>query len=147
MRKCKTCTFCLDTFRKLQEFLEERTEEELNWEMSDSKEIEKLIALQDYMAKSVIVDCKEDSAKIKLSQKDWEFIFDQLLFSAIFAYDNERLYYELHDILERSIKLIENVIARNEYLEDFSDYQSIMIRNQKQMIEDLTKKLLEKESD
>ena len=106
-----------------------------------------MIALQDYMAKSVIVDCKEDSAKIKLSQKDWEFIFDQLLFSAIFAYDNERLYYKLHDILERSIKLIENVIARNEYLEDFSDYQSIMIRNQKQMIEDLTQKLLEKESD
>lgn len=69
MRKNKVCTFYLKTFRKLQEFLEDRTEEELNREKSDQKEIEKLIALQDYIAKSAIIDCKEDTATIELSIK------------------------------------------------------------------------------
>jgi len=147
MRKNKVCTFYLKTFRKLQEFLEDRTEEELNKEKSDQKEIEKLIALQDYIAKSAIIDCKEDSATIELSTKDYEFIFTELLYPALFYYDSERLYYKLRDLVDGYKELIENVIARNAYLEKYSDYQSILIKNQKQLIEDLTDKLLEEETD
>jgi hypothetical protein len=147
MRKNKVCTFYLKTFRKLQEFLEDRTEEELNREKSDPKEIEKLIALQDYIAKSAIIDCKEDTATIDLSIKDYEFIFTELLYPALFYYDSERLYYKLRDLVDGYKELIENVIAENDYLERYSDYQNILIKNQKQLIEELTDKLLEEETD
>lgn len=145
MRKNKVCTFYLKTFRKLQEFLEDRTEEELSREKSDSKEIEKLIALQDYMAKSVIVDCKEESAKIELSQKDYEFIFSQLLYPALFYYDSERLYFEVRDLLDGYKELTEALIARNDYLERYSDYQNILIDNKNQLIDQLTDNLLDED--
>lgn len=147
MRKCKTCTFCLDTFRKLQEFLEERTEERLNDKDSNLKTIEKLIALQDYMAKFAIVDCKNDSVEIELSQEDYEFLFIQLLIPAIFSYDRKHINDERRDLLKDYKELTDTVIARNDYLVRYSDYQSILIKNQKQLIEDLTNKLLEEETE
>lgn len=147
MRKRKVFKFYLDTFRKLQEFLEDRTEERLNDEDSNPKTIEKLIALQDYMAKFAIVDCKNDSVKIELSQEDYDFLFKQLLIPAIFSFDRERINAERRDLLDNYKELTDTVIARNDYLERYSDYQSILIKNQKQLIEDLTNKLLEEETD
>ena len=147
MRKRKVCKFYLDTFRKLQEFLEDRTEERLNDEDSNPKTIEKLIALQDYMAKFAIVDCKNDSVEIELSQEDYDFLFKQLLIPAIFSFDRDRINAERRDLLDDYKELTDTVIARNDYLERYSDYQSILIKNQKQLIEDLTNKLLEEETD
>lgn len=85
MRKSKVCTFYLGTFRKLQEFLEDCTDENLNDEKSNPKTIEKLIALQDYMENFSIVNFKNNSVKIELSQEDYEFLFKQLLIPAIFS--------------------------------------------------------------
>ena len=147
MRKSKVCTFYLGTFRKLQEFLEDCTDENLNDEKSNPKTIEKLIALQDYMEKFSIVNFKNNSVKIELSQEDYEFLFKQLLIPAIFSYDRERINAERRDLLDDYKELTDTVIARNDYLERYSDYQSIIINNQIQLISELTKKLLGKEAD
>lgn len=147
MRKSKVCTFYLGTFRKLQEFLEDCTDENLNDEKSNPKTIEKLIALQDYMENFSIVNFKNDSVKIELSQEDYEFLFKQLLIPAIFSYDRERINAERRVLLDDYKELTDTVIARNDYLERYSDYQSIIINNQIQLISELTKKLLGKEAD
>lgn len=147
MRKSKVCTFYLGTFRKLQEFLEDCTDESLNDEKSNPKTIEKLIALQDYMENFSIVNFKNNSVKIELSQEDYEFLFKQLLIPAIFSYDRERINAERRVLLDDYKELTDTVIARNDYLERYSDYQSIIINNQIQLISELTKKLLGKEAD
>lgn len=147
MRKSKICTFYLGTFRKLQEFLEDCTDENLNDEKSNPKTIEKLIALQDYMENFSIVNFKNNSVKIELSQEDYEFLFKQLLIPAIFSYDRERINAERRVLLDDYKELTDTVIARNDYLERYSDYQSIIINNQIQLISELTKKLLGKEAD
>lgn len=147
MRKSKVCTFYLGTFRKLQEFLEDCTDENLNDEKSNPKTIEKLIALQDYMENFSIVNFKNNSVKIELSQEDYEFLFKQLLIPAIFSYDRERINAERRVLLDDYKELTDTVIARNDYLERYSDYQSIIINNQIQLISELTKKLLGKEAD
>lgn len=147
MRKSKVCTFYLGTFRKLQEFLEDCTDENLNDEKSNPKTIEKLIALQDYMENFSIVNLKNNSVKIELSQEDYEFLFKQLLIPAIFSYDRERINAERRVLLDDYKELTDTVIARNDYLERYSDYQSIIINNQIQLISELTKKLLGKEAD
>lgn len=144
MRKSKVCTFYLGTFRKLQEFLEDCTDENLNDEKSNPKTIEKLIALQDYMENFSIVNFKNNSVKIELSQEDYEFLFKQLLIPAIFSYDRERINAERRVLLDDYKELTDTVIARNDYLERYSDYQSIIINNQIQLISELTKKLLGK---
>ena len=147
MRKSKVCTFYLGTFRKLQEFLEDCTDENLNDEKSNPKTIEKLIALQDYMENFSIVNFKNNSVKIELSQEAYEFLFKQLLIPAIFSYDRERINAERRDLLKDYKELTDTVIVRNDYLVRYSDYQSILIKNQKQLIEDLTNKLLEEETE
>ena len=139
--------FYLDTFRKLQEFLEERTEERLNKDNSDSREIENLITLQDYLAKFSIVNLKDESVEIELSQDDYEILFGQLLIPAIVYYDRKRLYNELYEIVDEYKELTDDVIAQNDYLEKYSDYQEIIIENQKQLIDKLTDKLLEETTD
>lgn len=143
MRKRKVCKFYLDTFRKLQEFLEDRTEERLNDEDSNPKTTEKLIALQDYMAKFAIVDCKNDSVEIELSQEDYDFLFKQLIIPAIFSFDRERINAERRDLLDDYKELIDTVIARIDYLERYSDYQSLLIDTKNQLIEQLTNNLFE----
>ena len=99
------------------------------------------------MEKFSIVNFKNNSVKIELSQEDYEFLFKQLLIPAIFSYDRERINAERRDLLDDYKELIDTVIARNDYLERYSDYQSIIINNQIQLISDLTKKLLGKEAD
>ena len=48
------------------------------------------------------------------------------------------------NLLKKTSKLLtENLIARNDYLERYSDYQNILINNKNQLIDQLTDNLLD----